>query len=117
MIAPPETFKLDTTKLEDGRHTLVLKAIDEDGATSGLREMQFAVRNGPGIAVHGIRDGDLVAGEISVLANAYSSTGRRHFRTDRASRRRHRFLRGPRHLISSVFASGDVVSGDDVQGT
>jgi mono/diheme cytochrome c family protein len=72
VIEPPETFKLDTTKLEDGRHTLVLKAIDENGATS-VREMQFAVRNGPGIAVHGLRDGDLVAGEISVLANAYSS--------------------------------------------
>ncbi len=72
VIEPPETFKLDTTKLEDGRHTLVLKASDEDGATS-VRELQFAVRNGPGIAVHGIRDGDLVAGEISVLANAYSS--------------------------------------------
>jgi mono/diheme cytochrome c family protein len=72
VIEPPETFKLDTTKLEDGRHALVLKASDEDGATS-VRELQFAVRNGPGIAVHGIRDGDLVAGEISVLVNAYSS--------------------------------------------
>ena len=72
VIVPPETFKLDTTKLEDGRHTLVLKARDEDGATS-VRELQFAVRNGPGIAVHGLRDGDLVGGEISVLANAYSS--------------------------------------------
>src|SRR5512143_558710 len=72
VIEPPETFKLDTTKLDDGRHTLALKAIDTDGATS-VREMQFAVRNGPGIAVHGIRDGDLVAGQITVLANAYSS--------------------------------------------
>lgn len=72
VIEPPETFNLDTTKLEDGRHSLVLKAIDEDGATSA-REMRFAVRNGPGIAVHGLRDGDLVTGQISVLANAYSS--------------------------------------------
>lgn len=69
---PPESFRLDTTALDDGAHTLTFKAIDTDGTTS-IRKMNFAVRNGPGISVHGIRDEDEVSGEISVLANAYSS--------------------------------------------
>lgn len=72
VIDPPETFDLNTRDLSDGKHQLTLKAIDEGGSTS-VREISFVVRNGPGIAVHGIRDNDIVAGEISVLANAYSS--------------------------------------------
>lgn len=69
---PPESFSLDTTSLEDGEHTLRLKAIDTDGTTSG-RNLTFFVQNGPAISVHGIRNADLVSGEVSVLANAYSS--------------------------------------------
>ena len=72
VIQPPDTFKLDTTKLADGPHSLLFKAIAADGSTS-VRETRFVVRNGPGIAVHGIRDNDVIAGEIDVLANAYSS--------------------------------------------
>ena len=71
-LEPPETFKIDTTKLNDGPHTLHFKAIDADGSTS-VRDTRFTVRNGPGIAVHGIRDNDVVSGEVAVLANAYSS--------------------------------------------
>lgn len=72
VIEPPDVFKIDTRVLNDGRHQLKLKAVDVDGATSS-REVGFVVRNGPGIALHGIRDDDVIAGEISVLANAYSS--------------------------------------------
>jgi len=71
-VEPPNTFKIDTTKLNDGHHTIRFKAISDDGSIS-TRETQFSVRNGPGIAVHGIRDGDIVSGEVAVLANAYSS--------------------------------------------
>jgi len=72
VIQPPDTFRFDTTKLEDGPHRLRFKAIAGDGSTS-LRNTDFVIRNGPGIAVHGIRNGDVVAGQITVLANAYSS--------------------------------------------
>lgn len=69
---PPDKFTLDTSTLVDGPHTLRFMATDADGVTS-IRETAFTVRNGPGIAVHGIRDNDIVAGEIDILANAYSS--------------------------------------------
>ncbi len=71
-ITPPETFQLDTTALGDGRHELRLVAVDNDGVTSE-RRVPFTVQNGPAIAVHGLLDNDTVAGEISVLANAYGS--------------------------------------------
>jgi len=69
---PPDKFTLDTSTLVDGPHTLRFMATDADGVAS-IRETAFTVRNGPGIAVHGIRDNDVVAGQISILANAYSS--------------------------------------------
>ncbi|MGH9891614.1 MAG: c-type cytochrome [bacterium] len=71
ILDPPEAFRLDTTGLADGPHVLRLKAIDTDG-TTGLMEIPFSVRNGPGIAV-GIREGDVLKGQVSVLINAYSS--------------------------------------------
>ena len=73
VLNPPETFHLDTVPLDDGPHVVRLKAIDTDGSIS-VREVPFTVRNGPGIAVHGIADNDVVRGRVSVLANAYSST-------------------------------------------
>ncbi|HNP37630.1 MAG TPA: cytochrome c [Woeseiaceae bacterium] len=69
---PPESFRLDTTVLDDGEHTIRFKAIDTDG-TIGLREVKFSVHNGPNISVHGLRDDDQLFGEVSILANAYSS--------------------------------------------
>lgn len=69
---PPEAFRLDTTSMDDGDHTLRFKAIDTDGTVS-VRKVNFLVRNGPDIAVHGIRNKDLISGEVTVLANAYSS--------------------------------------------
>ncbi len=71
VLNPPETFHLDTVQLNDGPHVIRRKAIDTDGSIS-VREVPFTVRNGPGIAVHGIGDNDV--GRVSVLANAYSST-------------------------------------------
>ena len=71
-FTPPETFNLDTTQLADGPHEIRLVAVDSDGVT-GERRMSFTVQNGPSIAVHGLRDADIVTGEISVLANAYGS--------------------------------------------
>ncbi|MGH8472661.1 MAG: cytochrome C, partial [Gammaproteobacteria bacterium] len=73
VLNPPETFHLDTVQLDDGPHVIRLKAIDTDGSIS-VREVPFTVRNGPGIAVHGINDNDVVRGRVAVLANAYSST-------------------------------------------
>ena len=72
VIDPPETFTLDTTTLNDGQHVLRLRAIDTGDAVSE-RVVPFLVQNGPEIAVHGIAAGDTVSGDVTMLANAYSS--------------------------------------------
>ncbi|MEZ5492068.1 MAG: c-type cytochrome [Gammaproteobacteria bacterium] len=71
-LTPPEQFELDTTQLPDGKHTLIFKAIEDNGDTS-QRHMTFYVQNGPSISIHGIRNDDRLSGEIAILANAYSS--------------------------------------------
>jgi mono/diheme cytochrome c family protein len=67
---PPERFELDTTALEDGPHVLRIVAVDRYGHR-GVRTIPFEVRNGPGIAVDGLRENDRVEGKITVLVNAY----------------------------------------------
>jgi mono/diheme cytochrome c family protein len=69
---PPGTFELDTTGLNDGPHKLIIRAQEDDGSV-GLEEIPFTVRNGPGIAVVGIRDGEVVRGRIPILVNAFQS--------------------------------------------
>ncbi|HEY9506804.1 MAG TPA: hypothetical protein VIQ27_12570 [Gemmatimonadales bacterium] len=67
---PPARFDLDTTGLPDGRHELLVVATDPSGHR-GVRRIPFEVRNGPGIAVNGLRSGDVVEGRLSLLVNAY----------------------------------------------
>ena len=69
-FVPPERFVLDTTRLEDGRHVLRIVATDRSGYR-GVRTIPFEVRNGPGIAVDGLHENDVVEGKINVLVNAY----------------------------------------------
>lgn len=68
----PGTFELDTTGLEDGPHMLIVRAREPDG-TPGLERIPFSVRNGPGIAIFGIREGETVRGRVPILVNAYAS--------------------------------------------
>jgi len=69
-LAPPERFELDTTHMEDGSHVLRIIAVDQYGHR-GVRKIPFEVRNGPGIAVDGLREDDVVEGKIGILVNAY----------------------------------------------
>ena len=69
---PPATLELDTEGLADGPHRLRVHAI-EDSGTVGVEEIPFTVRNGPGIAVVGLSDGDTVRGRIPLLVNAFAS--------------------------------------------
>ncbi len=69
---PPGTFDLDTHDLADGPHRLVVQA-GEEGSATAINEIPFTVRNGPGIAVFGLKEGETVRGRISLLVNAYSS--------------------------------------------
>ncbi|MEJ2635441.1 MAG: cytochrome c [Calditrichia bacterium] len=67
---PPGRFELDTSSLEDGSHLIRIVATDRYGHR-GVRKIPFEVRNGPGIAVDGLGENDIVEGKISVLVNAY----------------------------------------------
>lgn len=80
---PPASFELDTTLLPDGPHRLRIKATDRAGV-EGVREVHFTVRNGPGIAVVGLSNGDIVEGKIPVLVNAYAGTSEEQWEPRRA---------------------------------
>ena len=67
---PPVRFELDTTKLDDGPHTLKIVASDSEGH-EGVRTIHFEVRNGPGIDIDGQQDNDILDGKVPILLNAY----------------------------------------------
>ena len=70
---PPLSFELDTSLMEDGPHVMRIEAYDTLGVR-GTRTIDFSVRNGPGIAVAGIRQHDVLDGKIPVIVNAYGGT-------------------------------------------
>ncbi|MDD5242273.1 MAG: cytochrome c [Sulfuricella sp.] len=80
---PPVRFELDTTRLEDGEHRLRVEAYDSTGR-KGVRIISFTVRNGPGIAVNGVRDNDVLEGKIPILINAYGGSGETLWEPSRA---------------------------------
>ena len=82
-LTPPATLELDTEGLADGPHRLHVHAI-EDSGTVGIEVIPFTVRNGPGIAVVGLSDGDTVRGRIPLLVNAFASRPGEAFEPERA---------------------------------
>lgn len=80
---PPARFRLDTEQLDDGEHELKIVATDRSGHR-GVRTVRFQVRNGPGIAVDGLKDGDVVEGEVSLLVNAYGGAYEENWEPARA---------------------------------
>lgn len=73
VLVPPERVDLDTRELSDGKHILRFVAV-KNGAQISVRYINFEVQNGPTIDVHGIREGDRVSGNVSLLTNAYGSS-------------------------------------------
>jgi mono/diheme cytochrome c family protein len=69
----PLSFELHTSRMEDGPHVMRIAAYDSQGM-KGTRTIDFRVRNGPGIAVSGILEHDVLDGTIPVIVNAYSGT-------------------------------------------
>ena len=74
----PVKFQLNTSKLQDGNHTLKLISKDSTGK-EGLRVIPFTVKNGPEISVEGIDDNAIVDGEIPIMINAYGKGDQRKF--------------------------------------
>lgn len=68
-IANGDRVTIDTTGLADGAHRLRVETVEGTSVT-GSREVRFKVRNGPGIAVAGLNDGDEIHGKLALVVNA-----------------------------------------------
>lgn len=74
----PVHFELDTRKLVDGNHTLKIVSKDPTGK-EGVRIIPFEVRNGPAIAIEGIKKNAIVDGVLPLMINAYGKGNQRKF--------------------------------------
>ncbi|HET8985539.1 MAG TPA: cytochrome c, partial [Trueperaceae bacterium] len=81
--SPPLRFELDTAALSDGPHVLRVEAYDSFG-TKGVKTMRFTVRNGPGIAVSGLHDDDVLHGSVPILVNSYGGAVENRWEPSRA---------------------------------
>ena len=77
LIAPVQ-FELDTRKLTDGEHTLILVSKSPTGR-EGIRKINFIVRNGPSIAIEGISENVIVDGTVPLMINAYDKGDQKKF--------------------------------------
>lgn len=74
----PVHFELDTRKLVDGNHTLKIVSKDPTGK-EGVRIIPFEVRNGPAIAIEGIKKNAIVDGVLPLMINAYGKGDQKKF--------------------------------------
>ena len=77
-LVSPVNFELDTSKLVDGKHTLKIVSKDPTGK-EGIRIIPFEVRNGPAIAIEGIKENAVVDGVIPIMINAYGKGDSKNF--------------------------------------
>ena len=74
----PVNFELDTRKMVDGKHILKIVSRDPTGK-EGLRIVPFEVRNGPSIAIEGIKENAVVDGVLPIMINAYGKGDQKRF--------------------------------------
>jgi hypothetical protein len=77
-LTSPVNFELDTTRLVDGKHQLRIVSRDPSGK-EGIRLIPFEVRNGPAIAIEGIKEGAVVDGIVPLMINAYGKGDAKNF--------------------------------------
>ncbi|PWV55635.1 cytochrome C [Chitinophaga sp. S165] len=77
-LATPVSFELDTRKLTDGDHILKIVSKDPSGK-EGIRKIPFVVRNGPAIAIEGIKENAVVDGVLPLMINAYGKGDQKSF--------------------------------------
>lgn len=77
-LVSPVNFELDTTKLVDGKHTLKIVSKDPTGK-EGIRLIPFEVKNGPAIAIEGIKENAVVDGVVPIMINAYGKGNSKNF--------------------------------------
>jgi hypothetical protein len=74
----PVSFDLDTKKLTDGKHILKVVSKDHKGK-EGIKTIPFIVRNGPAIAIEGIKKDEVVDGILPLMINAYGKGDQKTF--------------------------------------
>jgi hypothetical protein len=77
-FAAPVSFDLDTKKLTDGQHVLKVVSRDHKGK-EGIKTIPFTVRNGPAIAVEGIKKDEVVDGVLPLMVSAYGKGDQKTF--------------------------------------
>jgi len=77
-FSSPVNFELDTTKLTDGDHVMLIKSKDPSGKM-GLRKVPFKVRNGPEISIEGLKNKETVDGIIPLMISAYGKGDQKIF--------------------------------------
>ena len=77
-VLSPVSFELDTRKLVDGRHTLKIVSKDPTGK-EGVRIIPFEVRNGPAIAIEGLKENAVVDGVLPFMITAYGKGDQKSF--------------------------------------
>jgi hypothetical protein len=80
-LITPVQFELDTRKLTDGDHTLILVSKSPTGR-EGIRKIKFIVRNGPAISIEGISENAIVDGTVPLTINAYDKGDQKKFIID-----------------------------------
>lgn len=77
-VQSPVSFELDTRKLTDGDHVLKIVSKDPTGK-EGIRKIPFEVRNGPAIAIEGLKEHAVVDGILPLMINAYGKGDQKSF--------------------------------------
>jgi hypothetical protein len=70
--ALPADVQLDTAKLADGPHRLIVRARDAHGR-EGYEEIPFNVHNGPGVVVSGLAPHATRRGTVNLSVDAFSA--------------------------------------------
>ncbi len=74
----PIQFEIDTRKLTDGEHKLKVVSKSPTGR-EGIKEVSFVVRNGPAIAIEGLKENEVVDGLVPLMINAYDKGDQKKF--------------------------------------
>ncbi|MCA9314895.1 MAG: cytochrome c [Planctomycetes bacterium] len=80
---PPVRFRLSTLPLSDGPHEL--RIVASNGlAPPTVRRIPFHVRNGVAVSVSGLQPGQVVGGQVQLIANAFAGSSEAEFEPRKA---------------------------------
>src|SRR5690554_5022070 len=77
-FSPCAKFVVDTTTIPDGKHLLNIVAKSTTNI-EGIRTIPFEIRNGPDIAIVGLKENEVVNEQIPITINAYGSERKDQF--------------------------------------